>query len=148
MMSDRGRLSGVSSDLLQTMAPRLASHFLPLVHLYLPPLVRLLARPNKVFFKRAERCLATIIQHCPLPSILIHLSHGLDDRSDQCKRAVAVGIESAMTRWDPHRWSVKDLDLLELCVRKMATDRDGEVRKTARRVWALFAELWPERVEE
>ncbi|GMK58439.1 hypothetical protein CspeluHIS016_0504710 [Cutaneotrichosporon spelunceum] len=129
MMSDRGRLSGVSTDLLQTMAPRLASHFGPLVHLYLPPLVRLLARPNKVFFKRSE-------------------SHGLDDRSDQCKRAAAVGIESAMAQWDPRRWPDKDLDLLELCVRKMATDRDGEVRKTARRVWGLFSELWPERVED
>ncbi|BEI79912.1 hypothetical protein CcaverHIS002_0104410 [Cutaneotrichosporon cavernicola] len=148
MMSDRGRLSGVSTDLLQAMAPRLASHFGPLVPLYLPPLVRLLARPNKVFFKRAEKCLATIILHCPLPTILIYLSHGLDDRSDQCKRASAIGIESAMIQWDCHRWSEKDLDLLELCVRKMATDRDGEVRKTARRVWGLFSELWSERVED
>ncbi|BEJ10984.1 hypothetical protein CspHIS471_0104060 [Cutaneotrichosporon sp. HIS471] len=148
MMSDRGRLSGVSTDLLQAMAPRLASHFGPLVLLYLPPLIRLLARPNKVFFKRAEKCLSAIILHCPLPTILIHLSHGLDDRSDQCKRASAIGIESAMTQWDSHRWSEKDLDLLELCVRKMATDRDGEVRKTARRVWGLFSELWSERVED
>lgn len=148
MMSDRGRLSGVSTDLLQTMAPRLASHFAPLVLVYLPPLVRLLARPNKVYFKRAERCLATIIQHCHLPIILTHLRIGLDDRSDQCKRASGIGIETTLVHWDGPRWHEKDLDVLEDCVRKMATDRDSEVRKTGKRVWAQFCELWPERVEE
>lgn len=130
------------------MAPRLAQHFAPLVHLYLPPLIRLLARPNKVFIKRAEKCLATIIQHCHLPTILIHLRSGLDDRSDLCRRASSVGIESTMMHWEHHRWAEKDLEVLELCIRKMATDRDGDVRKIARRVWALFGELWPERVDE
>lgn len=129
------------------MAPRLASHFAPLLHLYLPPLVRLLARPNKVYFKRAEKCLSTIIQHCPLPAILVYLRNGLDDRSDQCKRASAIGIESTIIQWAAPRWSDKDLNLLELCVTKMATDRDNEVRKTGKRVWAQFCDLWPERVE-
>ncbi|TXT10770.1 hypothetical protein VHUM_02275 [Vanrija humicola] len=148
MLSDRGRLSGVTTDLLQTFAPRLAGHFAPLVHLYLPPLIRLLARPNKVYLKRAEKCLLTIISHCPLPTILIHLRGGLDDKSDMCRRASGVAIERSVELWDRTRWHDKDLEILELCMRKMATDRGAEVRKTAKRVWALFADDFPERVEE
>ncbi|KAL7423510.1 hypothetical protein Q5752_001090 [Cryptotrichosporon argae] len=148
MLSDRGRLSGVSTDLLQTLAPRLAGNFAPLVALYLPPLVRLLARPNKVYLKRSEKCLATIITHCQLPSILVHLRGGLDDRSDQCKRACAGGFERAVTEWPREIWSDKEVETLEACVRKMATDRDAEVRKIAKRVWGRFMEVWPERVEE
>lgn len=148
MLSDRGRLSGVSTDLLQTFAPRLASHFYPLIHLYLPPLIRLLARPNKVYLKRAEKCLQTIIVHCPLPNILIHLRNGLDDKSDACKRASAIGVERAVLEWDHSIWNEKGLEVLELCIRKMATDRDADVRKTGKRVWAHFMEVWPERVDE
>ncbi|KAL1408778.1 hypothetical protein Q8F55_005591 [Vanrija albida] len=148
MLSDRGRLSGVATDLLQTFAPRLAGHFAPLVHLYLPPLIRLLARPNKVYLKRAEKCLLTIISHCPLPTIVIHLRGGLDDKSDSCRRASSTAIERSVELWDHARWHNKDLEVLELCVRKMATDRDAEVRKTAKRVWARFADDFPERVEE
>lgn len=147
MLSDRGRLSGVSTDLLQTFAPRLASHFHPLIHLYLPPLVRLLARPNKVYLKRAEKCLHTIISHCHLSSILIHLRNGLEDKSDACKRSSAVAIERAVLEWEHSVWGEKGLDTLELCIRKMATDRDAEVRKTGKRVWDLFMDIWPERVD-
>lgn len=148
MLSDRGRLSGVSTDLLQTFAPRLAAQFHSLIHLYLPPLVRLLARPNKVYLKRAEKCLQTIITHCHLPSILIYLRNGLDDKSDACKRASAVGVERAVLEWDRDIWNEKGLDVLELCIRKMATDRDADVRKTGKRVWALFMDIWPERIDE
>jgi hypothetical protein len=30
----------------------------------------------------------------------------------------------------------------------MATDKDAEVRQTGKRVWAMFTEYWPERVDE
>jgi hypothetical protein len=149
MLSDRGRLSGASTDLVQTFAPRLSTHFQPLVHLYIPVLVRLLARPNKVYLKRAERCLGTIVAHCPLPLILIYLRTGLDDRSDVCRRSCAAAIEQAVNEWDASRFHhEKDLENLETCVRKMGRDRDAEVRKTAKRVWATFSETWPERVDE
>lgn len=148
MLSDRGRLSGVCTELLQTFAPRLGPQFHALVHLYLPPLIRLLARPNKVYLKRAEKCLTTIISNCHSPHILIHLRNGLDDKSDPCRRASAEGIERMTVEWDRARFGERDLEILEFCLCKMATDRDAEVRKTAKRVWARFAEVWPERVDE
>ncbi|WWC71733.1 uncharacterized protein I206_105691 [Kwoniella pini CBS 10737] len=147
MLSDRGRLSGVSTDLLQTFAPRLSTNFKPLVNLYLEPVLALLGRPNKVFLKRAEKCLLTILTHCQLITILPELRRGLNDNATTCRRGSAIGIERAVNEWPGELWTEKYLSLLEESVKKMAVDKDPEVRQTSRRVWAIFVDLWPERVE-
>ncbi|WVQ99840.1 hypothetical protein IAU59_006983 [Kwoniella sp. CBS 9459] len=147
MLSDRGRLSGVSTDFLQTMAPRLALNFKPLVHLYMEPLVQLLGRPNKVFLKRAEKCLLTIITHCQIPTILLELRRGLDDTAATCRKGCSIGIERTIIEWPSEIWTEKAMTIVEESVKKMATDKDPEVRQTGKRVWALFMDVWPERVE-
>lgn len=148
MVSDRGRLSSAAVELLQTFAPRLGDKFHPLVNVYVPPLIRLLARPNKVFIKRASKCLETIISHCQLPILIVHLRNALDDRSDQCKRSSAAAIQQAVDQWEVNVWHDKDMATLEFCVQKMAKDKDAEVRKTGKTLWAVFQEIWPERVAE
>nr|XP_031860079.1 uncharacterized protein CI109_004443 [Kwoniella shandongensis]KAA5527151.1 hypothetical protein CI109_004443 [Kwoniella shandongensis] len=148
MLSDRGRLSGVSTDLLQTFAPRLSNNFKPLVNLYLEPLIDLLGRPNKVFLKRAEKCFITIITHCHLFAILPEMKRGLSDNATSCRRGCGIGIERAMKEWEKETFGEKGATMLEDCVKKMATDKDPEVRQTGRRVWAKFQEIWPERVDE
>ncbi|KAK4686217.1 hypothetical protein P7C73_g3911, partial [Tremellales sp. Uapishka_1] len=147
MLSDRGRLSGVTTDLLTTLAPRLSLAFQPLILVYLPPLIRLLARPNKVYLRRAEKCLATIITHCPLPSLIPILRVGLEDKNDVCRRSSAAGIERMALEWDRSVWG-KGIKEFEVCLRKMGGDKDAEVRKTGKRVWAAYSEEWPERVDE
>ncbi|OCF57433.1 hypothetical protein L486_04891 [Kwoniella mangroviensis CBS 10435] len=148
MLSDRGRLSGVSTDLLQTFAPRLSSNFKPLVNLYVEPVIELLGRPNKVFLKRAEKCLLTIITHCQIITILPELRKGLNDNAATCRRGSAIGVEKAVKEWPVEIWTERYLGLLEESVKKMATDKDPEVRQTGRRVWAIFMEFWPERIED
>jgi hypothetical protein len=148
MLSDRGRLSGVAIELLQTLAPRLAISFAPLVTLYLEPLVKLLGRPNKVFLKRAEKCLLTIIAHCHLPSILPELRRGLSDEAATCRRGCAIGVERALREWSKAVIGEKGVVVIEEAVKKMATDKDPEVRATGKRVWARFRDIWQERIEE
>ncbi|WVW85778.1 hypothetical protein I302_107816 [Kwoniella bestiolae CBS 10118] len=148
MLSDRGRLSGVSTDLLQTFAPRLSTNLKPLVNLYLEPLIQLLGRPNKVFLKRAEKCLLTIITHCQIITILPELRRGLNDNATTCRRGSATGVEKAVKEWSVEIWTEKYLGLLEESVKKMAIDKDPEVRQTGRRVWAMFMDVWPERIDD
>lgn len=148
MLSDRGRLSGVATELLQTLAPRLSSSFQPLVTVYLPPLIQLLGRPNKVFLKRAEKCLWTIISNCHLPSILTELKRGLSDEAATCRRGCAAGFERALIDWDRSQFGEKGVGVLEEALRKVGGDKDVEVRAIGKRVWASFSEIWPERVDE
>lgn len=148
MLSDRGRLSGVATELLQTLAPRLSSQFQPLVPIYLPPLVQLLGRPNKVFLKRAEKCLWTIITHCHLSSILFELRKGLSDEAATCRRGCASGVERALLEWDRGTFGEKGAGAVEEGLRRVGTDKDPEVRATGKRIWMKFSEIWPERVDE
>ncbi|TYJ52628.1 hypothetical protein B9479_006760 [Cryptococcus floricola] len=147
MLSDRGRLSGVATDLLQTFAPRLSTQFKPLTHLYLETIVTLLGRPNKVYLRRTEKCLATIISNCHLPVIVQELRKGLDDNAAACRKGCAVAIDRALQEWPYDLWNDKWLKVLEGCIKKMGADKDLQVRETGREVLALFAEAWPERVD-
>ena len=148
MLSDRGRLSGAAVELLQTFGPRLSSSFAPLVQLYFEPLVKLCGRPNKVVLKRVEKCLSTIIANCHLPNILIELRKGLGDEAATCRRLCSIGIERALAEWETEVWTEKSLLALEEGLRRMATDKDPEVRQTGKRVWAGYMASWPERVDE
>ena len=139
-------MSGVATDLLQTFSPRLAHNFQPLVSLYLEPLVKLLGRPNKVFLKRAEKCLSTIITHCQLVSVMTEVRKGLHDEAATCRRGCANAYERAINEWERVLWGGKVV-VLEEAIRKMATDKDPEVRQIGKRVWGKFGEVWPERVE-
>lgn len=150
MLSDRGRLSGAAVELLQALAPRLGASFAPLVQIYFDPLIKLFGRPNKVFLKRAERCLVKIIDNCHIATIIIELRKGLNDEAATCRRLSSIGIERALGDggWTREIWSEKSLLALEEGLRKMATDKDPEVRQTGKRVWAKFMDTFPERVDE
>ena len=148
MMSDRGRLSGTASDFVQALAPRLGTSFAPLVTLYLDPLIRLLGRPNKVVYKRTDKCLSTIISNCHLPTIVYELRKGLSDDAVTCRRGCAINIERAMSTWDDDIWGEKGLTILEEIIKKTAQDKDIEVRHAAKSLWTLFSSTWPERVEK
>ena len=147
MTSDRGRLSSVAIDLLQTLAPRLALNFAPLVPLYLDPIIRLLGRPNKVVLKRTDKCLSTMISRCHLPAILYELKRGLNDDAATCRRGCSVAFERALKEWPTEVLHEKALVCLEESVKRMAKDKDLEVRQTGKRVWASFMGSWSERVE-
>ena len=53
-----------------------------------------------------------------------------------------------MNEWDIEVYTERSLVALEEGLRRMATDKDAEVRQTGKRVWGKFMELWPERVDE
>jgi hypothetical protein len=148
MLSDRGRLSTAAVELLQAFAPRLGPNFAPIVQPYFESLLKLFARPNKVFLKRSERCLVKIIENCQLPNIVLELRKGLTDDAATCRRICSAGIERTINEWEHQVWTEKSLICLEEALRRMATDKDAEVRQTGKRVWAKFTDLWPERVDE
>ena len=52
------------------------------------------------------------------------------------------------TEWSREVFGEKGAREFEGCLKKMATDKDAEVRKISKRVWAGYNALWPERVEE
>lgn len=148
MLSDRGRLSGVATDFLTSMAPRLGSNFSSLIPLYIPPTIRLLARPNKVYLRRAEKCLLTIVAYCPLPSLITLIRVGTQDKNEACRRSCGGALERILREWDRELIGNKGLIELEAAMKRMATEKDAEVRKIGKRMWEDYTAKWPERIEE
>lgn len=147
MLSDRGRLSGVATDFLTSMAPRLSNHFHPLTPLYIPPLIRLLARPNKVYLRRAEKCVMTILTHCPAPGLIGSIKVGIEDKNEACRRSCGAALEKMMREWSRELIGAKGVVELESAMRRMATEKDAEVRKIGKRMWAVYEAKWPERIQ-
>ena len=149
MLSDRGRLSGTAIDLVQTFSKRLGDNFQPLIPVYLDTLIKLSGRPNKVVLKRAEQCLATIIQSCHHPAILFELRRGLTDEAATCRRGCAIAYERALCEWtEKSVWTEKSLNCFGEALKRMAKDKDVEVRATSKRIWARFQLTFPERIEK
>lgn len=59
-----------------------------------------------------------------------------------------MGVERALKEWPVELWTEKWLVILEESLKKMATNKDPDVRKAGKNVWALFMDAWPERVNE
>lgn len=59
-----------------------------------------------------------------------------------------MGVEKIIEEWSKESIGVKGVVELESAIRKMATDRDPDTRKAAKRAWEAFQGRFPERVDE
>lgn len=53
-----------------------------------------------------------------------------------------------MREWDKDLVGPKGVVELEVAMRRMATEKDAEVRKIGKRMWESYAARWPERIEQ
>lgn len=71
---------------------------------------------------------------------------GVQDKNEQCRRACAVAVQKVMDDWDKSVIGGKVAEI-EVAMRKMATDKDPEVRKAGKSVWERYKVVFPERVD-
>jgi hypothetical protein len=69
-ISERSRLSAAANECITTLATELGPSFDPLVPLFVPTLLSICSRPNKVVISRAKAALHTIIDQTQLISLL------------------------------------------------------------------------------
>lgn len=145
LLSERTRLSGTASDVINSMAPRLGDGFAPLLPLFVPPLLQICARTNKVAVKRAEKSLYLICRHCRPVGIVPHLQNAIQDKAPSL-RAVAAGcMVFLLADADPVRFARRIAEL-ESCIAHAVTDASPDVRRASRDAYSKYASLWPERV--
>lgn len=148
MNSERTRLSGTAVDLVSALAVGLGSSFEPLVSLFVPTLLGLCGRTNKVFTSRAKSCILTIIEHTQLPSILHYLVDMAAQKSALHRLAAAEAVLACLNSLNP-----PDLEketrarLVEDFIRVTARDASPDVRKASKRIFAAYKTLMPARVE-
>ncbi|GJJ06586.1 hypothetical protein Clacol_000779 [Clathrus columnatus] len=146
--SERTRLSTTALDCIGIAAPRLGLDFEPLVPIYVPAILRLSNRTNKVYVKRAHTTMDLIIGFCHIPSILHHLITACKESKISTGRIAAIdGALRALNKWD---WTQKDIrnkvtDIEEM-IRITGRDKDAIIRQTSRQVFEAYKNIFPERV--
>ncbi|SPC63960.1 uncharacterized protein UHOD_03719 [Ustilago sp. UG-2017b] len=146
LLSERTKLSGTAGDLLNSIAPRLGDKFEPLVAVFVPTLLLICARTNKVAVKRAEKSLHFVVKHCRPTSVIAYLKEAIKDKG-QGLRAVAARTLLLVLEVTEKEKLGRRVGDVEACVKSGATDSNPEVRKLAKRLFELYVEIWPERVE-
>ncbi|KIJ61361.1 hypothetical protein HYDPIDRAFT_31445 [Hydnomerulius pinastri MD-312] len=147
MNSERSRLSGPAIELVTALATGLGSLFEPLASLFVPPLLALCSRTNKVFTTRAKACIMTIIEHTQLPSLLPYLAEMGTHKSAFPRLTAAEGIMACLNCFNP-----PDLEkdsrarVVEDFIKLTARDASADVRKASKKVFEAYKTLMPGRV--
>lgn len=148
MNSERTRLSGAAIDVINALALGLSANFEPLMPLFLPPLILLCGRANKVVVSRAKTCILAIIGTTQLPGILPHLTQFVKEKSPAIRLMVAEGTHCCLKCFNP-----PDLEKethareVESIIRSAVRDANADVRKVGKDVFQSYKVLLPHRVE-
>ncbi|TNY24308.1 clasp N terminal-domain-containing protein [Rhodotorula diobovata] len=153
LVTERTALSGTTLELVASCT-RLGPHFAALLSLYLPTLLRLFARPNKVYVTRSASCIASIIRNTRLADVVRFIA--LEWRNEPGKSAsfreqaatalaIALGADGDALTVDKEGLE-RRIDDLEWLIKTGATGREAGVRAEMKKCWEVYKREWPERV--
>lgn len=149
MNSERTRLSAAPLDLLTSVAAGLGSEFEPVLSIFMPPLLALCGRTNKVVINRAKVAIMTIIENCQLAGVLTHFLNNIKDKSASLRVIIAEGTLAVLNSCNP-----PDLEKetrareVEAIIKGTARDANADVRKISRKIFESYKILLPHRVEK
>ncbi|KAG2355681.1 clasp N terminal-domain-containing protein [Suillus spraguei] len=148
MNSERSRLSGSTIELVNALLAGLGSSFEPLVSLFMPTLLGLCGRTNKVFTSRAKACILAAIENTQLPSILPYLADSLTQKSASLRLVAAEGVLACLNCFNPPDIE-KDTRarLIEDVIKLTARDASADVRRVGKLIFEAYKALLPDRVE-
>jgi hypothetical protein len=146
--SERSRLSATAVECIAALASGLGPSFDSLVPLFIPTLLSLCSRPNKVFISRAKATIQTIIGQTQLISLLPYFVGALRDKSVTLRLIAIESLLACVQCFNPPDLE-KDARArdVENAIRLTATDASADVRRISRQVFDAYKILLPARVE-
>ncbi|GAA6015650.1 hypothetical protein JCM11491_007184 [Sporobolomyces phaffii] len=154
LATERTRLSGSTLDLVAS-STRLGPQFAPLLPLYLPTLLRLLCRTNKLYITRSTSTINNIVKNTRLVDVLRFIVGEWQGESGKSAtfREKAAEITAYMLSSGAGGELILDKDVLdrrveelEWIIKTAAVDKDVKVRAEAKKCWEVYKREWPERV--
>ncbi|EJU04345.1 hypothetical protein DACRYDRAFT_42837, partial [Dacryopinax primogenitus] len=146
MCSERTRLSATACDLLATIVPRLGDRFDSHLTLFMPEVLKLCTRTNKLFIARAQKTLGVIVTHTKLVSVIYYLREAVKDKSHTLRIAAADAVLLCLKDYEPKTLRTKIEDI-ESIVGTTATDSNPEVRKISKQMFEMYKKQFPDRVD-
>ena len=135
---------------------RLSTAFQPLLAPYLPPLLRLLSRTNKLYISRTLTTLRAIIRNTRIPEILRYITAEWKAEGGKSASFRIAASEIILDCLGAGKGVVlerealdrKYVEEIEWVVRIAATDKEVKVRALVKVIWELYQQEWPERVSK
>jgi len=148
MNSERSRLSGSTIELLTALLAGLGPSFEPLVALFMPTLLGLCGRTNKVFTSRAKACMLAVIEHTQSPSLLPYLAESVNHKSAFLRLVAAEGVLACLNCFNPPDIEMDTrARLIEDVIKLTARDASADVRRAGKMIFEAYKALLPDRVE-
>ncbi|KAF9017291.1 hypothetical protein BDZ89DRAFT_1022261 [Hymenopellis radicata] len=148
MKSERTRLSGAAIEFVSELATGLENGFEPLLYIFLPTLLSLCARTNKIVVKRSSACILVIVERTLLLAILPHLMQAVKEKSASLRVIACEAILTCLNCFNPpdlqKEARAKDVEAL---IKVTSRDAIAEVRKLGREIFEAYQLLLPNRVE-
>ncbi|KAI8054448.1 clasp N terminal-domain-containing protein [Syncephalis plumigaleata] len=144
--TERTQLSGTAVELVQTLARVLRKDFIQVFEILIPPLVRLCARTNKVFVKRAMSSLERSIQFSQLPEFLSPLAEAQQSASKGLRRCSVECLKMVIQKIPASEFNNNHVNIIETMIRAGLVDADADSRAEARKAYEVYAKSFEQRV--
>ncbi|KAF8967036.1 clasp N terminal-domain-containing protein [Flammula alnicola] len=147
MNSERTRLCLIPLELLRALATAMGGEFEQLLPVFMPPLLALCGRTNKVVINGARKSIFTIIESTQLASVLPYFLQNIKDKSASLKLVIAEGTLACLNSCNPPDLEKESRAAeIEAIIRATARDANADVRKVSRKIFESYKILLPSRV--
>ena len=146
--SERTRLCGSALDLVSSVAGGLGRDFDQVMPLFMPALLTVCSRTNKVVMNRTRNTILGIIESTQLASALPYFVQSVKDKAATLRLVVAEATLACLNSCNP-----PDLEKvarardIETIIRGTARDANPDVRQLSRKVFDSYKILLPSRVD-
>ncbi|KAJ3117157.1 hypothetical protein HK098_006355 [Nowakowskiella sp. JEL0407] len=144
--TDRTRLSRAAMLLVEEIGRSLGSRFEALVDSFVPPVLKIATRANRVFVASSTQCLMVLVEHTGCTSIIPFLVESVKNPSKTLRIAAMDTLLKFMNTQSSDRYD-NLVDLVEAAIRIGIVDSTPVVRETCRKIFEIYKEIFPYRVD-
>ncbi|KAJ8590443.1 hypothetical protein M405DRAFT_736837, partial [Rhizopogon salebrosus TDB-379] len=144
--SGRCSLSGSATELLIVLSSGLGRSFAPLVPIFLPTVLGLCARANRLFITRAQACILAMIRGTQSPFILQCLADSVNHKLTSVRLVAAEGIHVYL-----HCFKIRAVNtetrarLVEAVIKSTALDENADMQHVGKKILEGYTAFSPGR---
>nr|CAG8539135.1 7347_t:CDS:2 [Entrophospora candida] len=138
LLTDRSRLSGTAINLIEEIFKALGSKSKSLTEIFAPSILKLCNRANKLFVKRANDCLDTIIRNSKSPSLIPKFKEAMQSQNKQMRTSAAQLTSVLLETVDVNGLNHHYIEDLESMIHKGAADSEPAVKNASRKSFDFY----------
>lgn len=131
---------------MEEISKALEENFDPFVDAFVPSILRLCTRANKVFVTCANNCLKIIITHSKTPSIIPFLHEALHNPSKSLRTSASESLLTCFEIISPENLE-SHIETIESAIRDGVVDVAPTVRDYCRKSFEMYRQYFPERIK-